>query len=114
MYSKNANKTKNMHLFSIRIANYNVVNQVKDITEITKDVQMRFQEEKEKVKIKPLKVANQIADITLVEIKEAKNGDETLSVPIRIAESGENKAAKNVEDNTILYREFQSQHIDYG
>ena len=80
---------------------------------------MRFQEEKQKGKIKSPKVASQIADITLVEIKEAHNGDETLSVPIRTAES-DKKTAKNgsirryLDENNILYREFQSQHIDYG
>ena len=57
---------------------------------------------------------NQIADKILVEIKEAQNGDEILSVPKRTAESGEKKTAKNgsipryVEENSILYREFQS------
>ena len=33
MYSKNANKTKNMHLFSIRIANYSFANCVKILSE---------------------------------------------------------------------------------
>ena len=105
---------------TVKVRHSNVVDQVEDITEVTKDVQMRFQEEKQKGKIKHPKVANQIADITLAEIKEARNGDETLSVPIRTAESGEKKAAKNssiplyLDENNILYREFQSQHIDHG
>ena len=43
----------------VKIQHSNVVNQVEDITEVTEDVQMRFQEEKEKGEIKPLKVANQ-------------------------------------------------------
>ena len=65
-------------------------------------------------------MANQIADITLVEIKEAQNGDETISVPIRIDESGEKKAAKSgsipryVNENNIFYRQFQSQHVEHG
>ena len=105
---------------TVKVQDSNVVNQVADITEVTKDVQMRFQEEKQKGKIKFPKVANQIADITLVEIKEAQNGDETLSVPIRTAESGEKKAAKNgsirpyLDENNILYKEFQSQQIEHG
>ena len=43
-----------------------------------------------------------------------------MSVPIRIAESVEKKAAKNGsipqyrEENNILYREFQSQHVEHG
>ena len=65
-------------------------------------------------------MANQIADITLMEIKEAQNGYETLPVPRRIAESSEKKAANNgsiyqyVEENDIPYREFQSQHFEHG
>ena len=63
---------------------------------------------------------NQIADITLVEIKEAQNGNETFLVPIRMAESGEKKEAQNgsipwyVEENNYLYRKFQSQHVEHG
>ena len=94
---------------TVKVQHSNVVNQVEDITEVTQDVQTRFQEEKEKV-IKPLKVANQIADKNHVEIKEAQNGNKTFSVPIGISESGEKKAAKNgnkpsyVEENNFLYR----------
>ena len=97
-----------------------VVKQVEDVTELTQDVQMRFQEEKEKGKIKPLEAANQIADITPVKIKEAQNGNETFSVPIRIAESDEKKAVNNgsipryVEESSILYREYQSEDVEHG
>ena len=105
---------------TVKVQHSNVVNQVEDITELTQDVQTKFQGEKEKGKIKPLEGANQIADITPVEIKQAQNGNETFSVPIRTAESGEKKAAKNgsihryVEENKFLYREFQSQHVEHG
>ena len=98
---------------TVKVQHSNVVNQVEDITELTQDVQTKFQGEKEKGKIKALEGANQIADITPVEIKQAQNGNETFSVPIRTAESGEKKAAKNgsihryVEENKFLYREFQ-------
>ena len=92
----------------------------KATVEVEQGVQMRFQEEKEKGKIKRLEAANQIADITPMKIKEAQNGNETFSIPIRIAESDEKKAANNgsipryVEESSILYREYQSEDVEHG
>ena len=92
----------------------------KATVDITQGVQTRAQKEKEKGKVKPLKVVNPIAEISLVEIKEAQNGDETLSVPKKMAEKGEKKVSKNgsthwyVEEKGILYRKFQSEHVEQG
>ena len=67
----------------------------KATVDIAQGVQTRAQKEKEKGKVKPLKVVNPIAEISLREIREAQNGDETLSVPKKMAEKGEKKVSKN-------------------
>lgn len=93
---------------------------IEDVLDITQSVQTRAQKEREKKGPKPLKVSDQISDISPAEIIKAQQEDETLNVPRRLAESGEKKIYKNgsvfwyVYQRGMLYREFQSDKVEHG
>ena len=82
-------------------------------------MQTRAQKEKEKRKVKPLRMSEQIPEISLVDIKQAQSEDESLIVPRRMSKSGEQKVFKNgsaywyVEEG-VLYRKFQSENVEHS